>query len=98
MGINKINYSISKRFFFFNIELKMLVFKYLLFYFKTVGMRNILNLFIFKIPFDYFFTRISSICVNTGRQGSVYRFFRMSRIGIRDFSGNNLFFGIRKSS
>lgn len=98
MSLNRLNFSKAKRFFFFKIELKLLVLKYLIQCLDVLLENNQFNFLFSKPTFDFFSSRIVSTCVFTGRQGSVYRFFKMSRISIRDFSGNNFFFGIRKSS
>lgn len=43
-------------------------------------------------------TRIKNRCVISGRGRGVFRFFRMSRLQIRDNSIKGLLYGIRRSS
>lgn len=45
-----------------------------------------------------YYSKFKSSCVFTSRCGSVYRFFRVSRIFLRASAGNNLLYGVRKSS
>lgn len=44
------------------------------------------------------YTRARSICILTGRSRSVYRFFRLSRLKIREYANNGYFCGISKAS
>jgi small subunit ribosomal protein S14 len=44
------------------------------------------------------YIRIKNRCILTGNQRSCYRFFKMSRIQIKDLCNKNNFIGIRKSS
>lgn len=43
-------------------------------------------------------TRIKNRCVFTGRARSTIRFFRMSRLQVRDLYVKGLLYGVRKSS
>jgi len=43
-------------------------------------------------------TRIKNRCVFTGRSRSTIRFFRMSRLQVRDLYIKGLLYGVRKSS
>jgi len=43
-------------------------------------------------------TRIKNRCVISGRGRGIFRFFRMSRLQIRDTSIKGLLYGIRRSS
>ena len=44
------------------------------------------------------FTRIKTICILTGRSRSVYRFFRLSRMKIREYANAGYFTGVTKAS
>lgn len=44
------------------------------------------------------FTRTKTICILTGRSRSVYRFFRLSRIKIREYANAGYFTGVTKAS
>lgn len=43
------------------------------------------------------YTRTRSICLLTGRSRSVYRFFRLSRIKIREYAKGGYFLGVKKA-
>lgn len=88
-----------KRQLFAQSELNALIFKTLK---KTSNLNSML-----KPRVDGFFfynfrgknrTYIVNRCVITGRSGSVYKFFRVSRLQIRDMLANGEFFGLRKST
>jgi ribosomal protein S14 len=44
------------------------------------------------------YTRTKNICILTGRSRSVYRFFRLSRLKIREYANAGYFVGITKAS
>jgi ribosomal protein S14 len=44
------------------------------------------------------YTRTRNICILTGRSRSVYRFFRLSRLKIREYAKAGYFTGITKAS
>lgn len=44
------------------------------------------------------FTRTRTACILTGRSRSVYRFFRLSRIKIREYANAGYFTGVTKAS
>ena len=44
------------------------------------------------------YTRTRSICILTGRSRSVYRFFRLSRLKIREYANAGYFIGVTKAS
>jgi ribosomal protein S14 len=44
------------------------------------------------------FTRTRTICILTGRTRSVYRFFRLSRLKIREYANAGYFTGVTKAS
>jgi len=48
-------------------------------------------------PKKFSYTRTRSICLLTGRSRSVYRFFRLSRIKIREYAKSGYFLGIKKA-
>ena len=43
------------------------------------------------------YTQIKTICILTGRSRSVYRFFRLSRLKIREYIKNGYFVGLKKA-
>lgn len=63
-----------------------------------------LNRFLFRLKLSDFFkknmskTRIKNRCLFTGRGRSTFRYFRMSRLHIRELGLRGLLYGIRKSS
>lgn len=50
----------------------------------------------FKLKRNCYFNRINNLCILTGRQSGIYKYFKISRIQLR--SSNHNIFGIRKSS
>ena len=44
------------------------------------------------------YTKVRSICILTGRSRSVYRFFKMSRLKLREYASQGYFAGISKAS
>jgi len=100
MFLNNLSFDFTKRNFFFLLELRLIVFSYILSFYSKLFFNIKLTLIksLSKLNYDFFSTRIKNSCVLTGRQGSVYRFFRMSRITLRNAGGQNLIFGLRKSS
>ena len=94
-----INYNRTKRFFFFKIEAKIKVLKYILKNHKFMVFYSLLEsimCFFSKINSNYYLTKSS--CIISGKYGSVYKQTKMSRTYIRIMGGNNLIYGIRKSS
>ena len=55
-----------------------------------------INIKFYFLNRDVFFSRSNNLCIVSGRQNGVYRFFKISRIQLRD-SKNNIY-GLRKSS
>ena len=51
-----------------------------------------------QLPRDSSKTRIKNRCIRTGRARSVYRFFKLSRIQIRELAGKAVLPGVIKSS
>ena len=100
MFLNKLSFYFTKMNFFFFIELRLIVFCYTLSFYSKLFLNVKLCLIksLSKLKYDFFSTRIKNSCVLTGRQGGVYRLFRMSRISLRNAGGQNLIFGLRKSS
>jgi ribosomal protein S14 len=43
-------------------------------------------------------TKVRSICILTGRSRSVYRYFKMSRIKLREYASAGYFTGLSKAS
>ena len=83
---------------FFEIQVK--VFKSLYCY----GSLNIFNSsfynYLIKIFYNMhkcvFFSRVNNLCILTGRQNGVYKFFKISRIELRDSKHD--IYGLKKSS
>jgi len=44
------------------------------------------------------FTKVRSICILTGRNRSVYRSFRLSRLKLREYAASGYFVGLAKAS
>jgi len=51
-----------------------------------------------RLPFNSSLTRISNICILTGRSHSVYRFMKYSRIQLRKWASLGILPGITKRS
>lgn len=66
--------------------------------FKSKKLRNYLQNLTNKSSKYSSFTRTRTICILTGRSRSVYRFFRMSRIKIREYANAGYFTGVTKAS
>ena len=66
--------------------------------FKSKKLRNYLQNLTNKSSKYSSFTRTRTICILTGRSRSVYRFFRMSRIKIREYANAGYFTGVTKTS
>jgi len=98
MYIKALSFNRVKRYFFFNVELRIKVLKYILNSMINFKYLNYLKKSIFFLKSDFFYTKIKNICILTGRQGGIYRYFRVSRITLRSIGGNNLIYGLRKSS
>lgn len=62
------------------------------------NIRHYLNNLTNKKNKYFSYTRAQSICILTGRSRSVYRFFRLSRLKIREYANSGYFTGITKSS
>jgi len=100
MFSNNLSFDFTKRNFFFFLELRLNVFCYILSFYSKLfsNIKFYLIKSLSELKYDFFSTRIKNSCVLTGRQGGVYRIFRMSRISLRNAGGHNLIFGLRKSS
>lgn len=66
--------------------------------FKSKKLRNYLQNLTNKSSKYSSFTRTRTICILTGRTRSVYRFFRLSRIKIREYANAGYFTGVTKAS
>lgn len=66
--------------------------------FQSKNLRHYLQALTNKSSKYASFTRTRSICILTGRSRSVYRFFRLSRMKIREYANAGYFTGISKSS
>lgn len=66
--------------------------------FKSKKLRNYLQNLTNKSSKYSSFTRTRTICILTGRSRSVYRFFRLSRIKIREYANAGYFTGVTKAS
>jgi len=65
---------------------------------KSKNLRHYLQHITNKSAKSSSFTRTRTICILTGRSRSVYRFFRLSRIKIREYANAGYFTGVAKSS
>lgn len=83
---------------FYTRELRVVVLKSLLDPFvATAVTRDICNrITCFNKNFSA--TTIRNTCVLTGRRNGVHRYFRLSRIALRDSSAKNDSYGLQKSS
>ena len=99
MFLKRLKSNRVQRYFFFIIELKFLLLKFILLNAKVFSSSKVKDLLesLFHRN-DFHKTRINSICIITGRFGSVYRYFRISRIFLRKMGGSNFVYGLRKSS
>jgi ribosomal protein S14 len=66
--------------------------------FKSKKLRNYLQNLTNKSSKYSSFTRTRTICILTGRTRSVYRFFRLSRLKIREYANAGYFTGVTKAS
>lgn len=66
--------------------------------FKSKKLRHYLQNLTNKSSKYSSFTRTRTICILTGRTRSVYRFFRLSRIKIREYANAGYFTGVAKAS
>jgi ribosomal protein S14 len=66
--------------------------------FKSKKLRNYLQSLTNKSSKYSSFTRTRTICILTGRSRSVYRFFRLSRMKIREYANAGYFTGVTKAS
>jgi ribosomal protein S14 len=51
-----------------------------------------------RVLFTSSFTKVRNICILTGRNRSVYRSFRLSRIKLREYANAGYFTGLSKAS
>lgn len=51
-----------------------------------------------RLPSSSFSTKIRHRCVLTGRSRSIYNFFKISRLMIKDLTSKGLLSGVKKSS
>lgn len=66
--------------------------------FKSANLKKYLQKLTNKSTKYNSFTRTRTICILTGRSRSVYRYFNLSRIKIREYASAGYFTGITKSS
>lgn len=66
--------------------------------FKSKKVRNYLQNLTNKSSRYSSFTRTRTICILTGRSRSVYRFFRISRMKVREYANAGYFTGVTKAS
>lgn len=66
--------------------------------FRSKKLRNYLQNLTNKSSKYSSFTRTRTICILTGRSRSVYRFFRLSRMKIREYANAGYFTGVTKAS
>lgn len=66
--------------------------------FRSKKLRNYLQNLTNKSSKYSSFTRTRTICILTGRTRSVYRFFRLSRLKIREYANAGYFTGVTKAS
>ena len=62
------------------------------------SLRVLYSLQLTMVPRNSSAVRIKNRCLITNRGQSVYRFFKLSRISLKEFIGNNRFVSITKSS
>ena len=95
----KLNKDKIKRLLNISFEIKLQVFKNLLKYYNILIESDLINFILNKISFlnrNLFFNRSNNLCILSGRQNGVYKFFKISRIQLRDSKHN--IYGLRKSS
>jgi ribosomal protein S14 len=98
--LKKLKSNKVQRYFFLIVEIKLLLLKFILLnktLFSHYIVENLLESYYYNNS-DFYKSKINSICILTGRQGSIYRYFRVSRIFLRKFGGSNFIYGLRKSS
>ena len=61
-------------------------------------MRFLATLHLAKLPRNGSKVRIRNRCLLTGRSRSIYRYFKLSRIMVREFASMGLLTGVKKSS
>jgi ribosomal protein S14 len=66
--------------------------------FKSKKLRNYLQHLTNKSSKYSSFTRTRTVCILTGRSRSVYRFFRLSRMKVREYANAGYFTGVTKAS
>jgi len=89
----------KRRQLFFKHELTRLVFKSLLQNFSLPRIfRTKLQLQLTLLPRDSSLVRIQNRCILTGRSKGVYKFFKLSRIQIRELAAQGKIMGLQKSS
>jgi len=66
--------------------------------FKSKKLRNYLQNLTNKSSKYSSFARTRTICILTGRSRSVYRFFRLSRMKVREYANAGYFTGVTKAS
>lgn len=100
MYIKKLKINKVQRFLFLKVEIKLILLKFLYIYKNLFTKKHLFEKFLLlnTYPNSFHKSRINSICILTGRYGSVYRYFRISRIMLRKLGGFNLIYGLRKSS
>jgi ribosomal protein S14 len=89
-----------QRYFFLKLEIKFVLLKFLDILKKSFDRIIILKVrgALSEYSNNAHKSKIASVCILTGRFGSVYRYFRISRIMLRKVGGSNLIYGLRKSS
>lgn len=89
---------INKREVFIKHEILQRLVKILYFHFDINALRfSLLNIYS-VVNKNSFKTRVNNICVISGRSRSIHKKFKLSRILIRELSGQSLFFGLKKAS
>lgn len=87
--------------FYYKNEIKILVLKTIkpsLLKIKSKKLRQYLHNLTNQQNRKFSYTRTRNICILTGRSRSVYRFFRLSRLMIREYANAGYFVGITKAS
>jgi len=65
----------------------------------SLSLRNVLtNKWTYEKQFNSYRTRIKNYCVLTGRSRSYIRFFRLSRVKMRELASRGNLFGVSKAS
>ena len=89
----------KRRKLFLKYELSRLVFKSLLQNFSLPKiLRTKLQLQLMLLPRDSSLVRVSNRCIISGRSHGVYKFFKLSRIQIRELASQGKITGVQKSS